>query len=315
MLSIEDAVNQITREPKGQPDVEDVTDVTEVEPEEAEEIEPEDTELENEETVDDGESPEVDDDDAEETEDDDDPLIAISTKRGTEEVRFSELTDGYLRQKDYTQKTQALSDEKRALEAEKQEWQSIRDQQYAQLQDQLATFAVAGPTEPEWDKLSGAEYDKARREWDGHQRKLSKAQEAYQALMHQQAMEHRARELNALHEHFPEWRNPDVERAVVGELVPLIEGYGFSQQDLAAMSDHRMFRVLDRLNTLEKAEARRMEGAAKVAKKVIKARQASPQRQKPGKVDPEIARRQKLDRRKAEGPLSIDDAVSFIMNK
>jgi hypothetical protein len=81
--------------------------------------EDEDTEEDEDEDSEDEEDEEVDDSKQKSTKDDDDPEIEITVQGKKEKVRLSELRKGYMRQADYTKKTQKHAEDVKAWEASK----------------------------------------------------------------------------------------------------------------------------------------------------------------------------------------------------
>jgi len=316
-FSVEDAAQGLLhKEPEGQPEAEEVADVTETEEVEAE------AEAETEEPVkeEDGQAEEIEADsdteeadEVEETEDDDeDPVIALSDGS---EVKFSELQSGYMRQKDYTQKTMALSEERKTFEAERQQVTDYMKQQYAQLEDQLATYAIEQVPEPDWENLKPEDYPKARANYDKAMKRRQEAAQAYQQLKQQQHMQTLERERDAMYQAFPDWRDPAVFQKEVSEMVSLAGEYGFSQEEMAAITDHRMFRVLNELKTLKGRQAQQKASAAKVAKRVAKTQKKPAPNTKPAKdQSANKARRQKMDRLKKTHSLQ-DAAAAIIMEQ
>jgi hypothetical protein len=312
-FSVEDAARGLLApEPEqGQPETEEEADVAEaedVEPEaEAETPEPEDGQPEEVEA--DAESDETDE--VQEAEDDDDdPTITLSDG---EEIKFSELQSGYMRQKDYTQKTMALSEDRKQFESERQQVTEHLKQQYAQLEDQLATFAIEQVQEPDWEKVKPEDYPRTRAEYDKAVKRREEARQAYQQLKQQQHAETLQREQQAMYQAFPQWRDPAVFQQDVSEMMSLAGEYGFSQEEMAGITDHRMFRVLDALKRLKKAEDKRKTSAAKVAKRVAQTQKKPAPRSKPAKdQEANNARRQKLDRLKKTHSLH-DAAAAIIM--
>jgi len=168
-LDIKDAASMLfPKEPEGQTEEESeevvpetIDDETEVEEVELEADDGETSEAETDEAEDSDEVEETDDE-----ADDDDPLITITTKAGSEDVKFSELQNGYLREKDYTQKTQALANDRREFEAGKDQANAANEQLNQQLLDALATFAIDQDQEPDWANVDPAQYPKMRAEWE-----------------------------------------------------------------------------------------------------------------------------------------------------
>lgn len=297
------AAAQEDAEPEAEEVLEDQPEV-----EETDESEPEDVEAEAE---DDGEEP---DDDAE---DDPDGLYEVAGEQFT----LSELREwkaNGLRNADYTRKTQELAEGRKAFEAERQQWEAEREtyaeqveQQKAQLKEALATFAIEQDPEPSPEGLTWDDYTKRKSAWDKRQAKKRQAQSAFQALQQEQHQETLKRETARLMQHFPAWRDPAVFKTEAEEMVRLAENYGFTPVEMAGISDHRMFRVLNELRTLKAEAEKRKESEKTAAKKVGKAAK----RLTPGaKSDPKNQTtkelRQKRDQLRKSG--SAEDAVAFM---
>lgn len=290
-MSEMDAIASLMETQEVQPELEVEEDETDEADEEAEPIE---AEAEEGEPVEDDEG-QAEDDESEEVEtEDDDPLIVIQTKRGTEEVRFSELQDGYMRMKDYTQKTQELADQRRSFDEERgKAVQQIRQQQ-TQLQEALATFAIDQVQEPDWENVKPEDYPKVRAQWENKLRKKQQATEQYRALVQQQQEETLRREQEALLGLFPEWRDPAVFGEVAREFVNLGGEYGFSPEEMAALTDHRMFRVLHDLKQAKAKANVTEQNKAAIAKRVAKAAKKPAPGSKPAKNQAEGKKRQAM---------------------
>ncbi len=314
VMTLEDAANGLlSKEPEGQPETEEPDASAEVEEQETEasQEEPEAEDSQAEEIQDDGESEESSD--AEEPDDDEDPIISLPD--GSEE-KWSDVVASRMRMKDYTQKTMALSEDRKTFESESANAREYLQQQYAQLQEQLATFAIADVSEPDWDSLEGKEYDIARRNYDKEMRQKSEAAEAYRQIQAQQQSEIRNREAQALLKAFPDWSDQTVFRKEAAELTELGATFDISHDEMAGIVDHRYIRILHRLKTLEAESSERKASAAKVAKRAIKAVKKPGTSPKPKEPNPEKARRQKRDALlKSKGHLSPQDAVAFIMEQ
>lgn len=307
-MSIEDAAKLLTEpESNDQPDQDIEADVSEVEADEVEASDDE-PELEDEQPEEVEADADADDAEVEEAEeDDDDPLIHLDVGGKIEEVKFSELTSGYMRNKDYTQKTQALADERKSVEAAK----IAAREETAKLQGELARLATMQEPEPDWSNVDPQEYPRLRHEWDRKQAEKQKAAETYSLLKQQQHEALVAREQEALYNVFPEWRQPEVMKQVASELSSAAADYGFTEHEMAMISDHRFLRVLNDLSTLKKGEKVKAANAAKVAKKVAKASKRSAPASKPAPQASQAKRqRQQMDRLKKTG--SIEDALALL---
>jgi hypothetical protein len=157
------------------------------------------------------------------------------------------LKDSFLRNADYTQKTQALSQERRALETrDATARQHIRE--YAQLialNDQIQAYDAV-----DWDALQKSDADAAQREW----RNLTLLKEKRAGVVEQFQRKEQARALDqqrqrarlieeghaVLARELPDW-SPDL----AGKIVTFgANKYGFSADEIAGIADPRMVRVL-----------------------------------------------------------------------
>jgi hypothetical protein len=154
-----------------------------------------------------------------------------------------------MRQKDYTRKTQELSEQRKAFEAEYQQVASER-QQYAQLLSALEQqLQQTSGAEPDWDTLRATdpiEYSLQWTEWQRGQQKrqlIAAEQQRMQQLAQveqQKAMAQTLeRERQALLTVVPEWK--DAEKAKVEKAMVIEQGkkLGFSDEELAQAFDHR----------------------------------------------------------------------------
>jgi hypothetical protein len=210
-------------------------------------------EVETVESEEEGDEPESDDgseDEGDEPEQVAEPeAITIEVDGETVTVNRDELKASYMRQKDYTRKTQELAEQRKAFEAEYQQIASER-QQYAQLlgalEQQLQQTAGA---EPDWDTLRATdpiEYSLQWTEWQRGQQKrqlIAAEQQRMQQLAQveqQKAMAQTLeRERQALLAVVPEWK--DSERAKTEKQMVIEQGkkLGFSDDELAQAFDHR----------------------------------------------------------------------------
>lgn len=229
--------------------------------------------------------PEGDEEDDESDEEDDegppepvdiDPAAKIKVKaNGTEtEVTFQELKDGYSRTQDYTQKTQALADERKAFEAERQETTQVK-QQWVGYLDQMdnAIKAVLGQRTPEeWAKLEQTDrytYLEERQREQQLKDRLSaveaEKQRTQQELQQKQQEEFGrvvAAEKEKLLEAIPAWKdNPDTANRDWAKIQNYAKHIGYTDQELKGIVDHRNVRVLLDAARLHSLEAKRAKGA------------------------------------------------------
>ena len=194
-------------------------------------------------------------DDEDETYEDDDTsqefdIMAAQVEVNGEEKTVEELKSGYLRQQDYTRKTQALSEEKKAFS----EVQAAVLQERAQYAEALPMLAQqiqqSVEQEPDWDTL----YDtdpalaaKAERQW---RKQLEQKQQQLQAVhaeqqRMQQLEQQRAAQMQSrfveeqrqiLPDVIPEWRDAKVAAQEAGEIRDFLLQSGFQEADIDGMN-------------------------------------------------------------------------------
>lgn len=215
-----------------------------------------------------------DEDTAEEPEDeapDLDPektLIPVMVDGKEERLPLAELTKGYLRQADYTRKTQALAEERRSFTGESE---GVRQErlQYAQLLPALARQIQQemGP-EPDWARLQAEDpvayvvEREARRE---RQEKIEAARAEYERIREGElAREDDSRrttlaeEREKLLQAVPAWKDADRLKADRVKIREYGAKLGYSEQQLSEVSDHRAVMVLYKAMKFDEAMSRRV---------------------------------------------------------
>ena len=229
-----------------------------------------------------GETPEAeasDLGDEDETYEDDDTsqdfdIMAAAVEVNGEEKTVEELKSGYLRQQDYTRKTQALSEEKKAFA----EQLAAVDQERAQYAEALPMLAQqiqqSVEQEPDWDTL----YDtdpalaaKAERQWrkqlEDKQKQLQAVQTEQQRMqqIQQQRMDQARAQFveqqrEVLPDLIPEWRDTKVAAQEAGEIREFLLQTGFPEQDIDAMNSALLVKMA-RLAMLQARGANRADKA------------------------------------------------------
>ena len=184
-----------------------------------------------------------------EEEEDKPPVFTVKVDGKNVEVTLQELQKGYSREADYTRKTQQVSEERRAFQAEADLVRTER-QQYSQLLGSLkAQLQQNAAPQVDMDRL----YHEDPIEWvkqrelvrdaekvhaaiNSEQQRLStiQAQEQYQSMQ-----AHLAQQQDALLKAIPEWGNPDKAKAEKTLLIEWGQKLGFSSDELKNIFDHR----------------------------------------------------------------------------
>jgi hypothetical protein len=171
---------------------------------------------------------------------------------------IAELKRGTLFQRDYTQKTQALSEEKKTFEAERQQVS-----QYAQQVEQLREYASWYaeqylPKKPEPfagdrmnDPMGYLQWSQKNDEWLAHaqafqqfQQQKTAADEQKKGETDKQFQARRLQEAEALGKAIPVFKDPVKGKAAWEAMVAGAAEYGFSPEDLDAVVDHRQLVIL-----------------------------------------------------------------------
>ena len=184
-----------------------------------------------------------------EEEEDKPPIFTVRVDGKNVEVTLAELQKGYSREADYTRKTQQVSEERRAFQAEADLVRTER-QQYSQLlgslQAQLQQNAAPqvdmdrlyheDPIEWVKQKELARDSEKVHAAIQSEQQRLShiQAQEQYQSMQ-----AHLAQQQDAMLKAIPEWVNPDKAKAEKTLLIEWGQKLGFSSDELKNIFDHR----------------------------------------------------------------------------
>ena len=184
-----------------------------------------------------------------EEEEDKPPSFTVKVDGKNVEVTLEELQKGYSREADYTRKTQQVSEERRAFQAEAELVRTER-QQYSQLLGSLqAQLQQNAAPQIDMDRL----YNEDPIEWVRQKELARDAEKVHaaivsekQRLSHIQAQEqyqsmqaHLAQQQDAMLKAIPEWANPDKAKAEKTLLIEWGQKLGFSSDELKNIFDHR----------------------------------------------------------------------------
>lgn len=236
----------------------------------------------------------------------------VRFKAGDEEVEVTldELSSSYMRQQDYTRKTQQLAEQRKAIESEAAAVAQERNQ-YAQALNQLGNqLQQQMGREPDWDALRQSdpiEYSLQYADWQRKTMQMQALQTEQarvaqlQAQEHQQRLaQHLERERQALDTLIPEWKDTTKAKAEKALILEQGKKLGFSDQELAQAYDHRAILALRKAALydamMEKAKAAKPAPTKAVA---------------PGRVEAPTSQRQKAKQQFAKSG-SISDAARLV---
>jgi hypothetical protein len=210
------------------------------------------------------------------------PRYYVKVDGEEQEVTLDELRNGYQRQADYTRKSQALAEQRKAYEANLQAIQSEREQysqalemMSAQQKNELAQYEnIDWKTLKEDDPM---EYMEKRLEYQDARDQLARVQQEQQRVSEQRrlqvleqtqkVMENEAKKLSEV---LPAYADPSSNLKT--ELRDYALSLGFSQDDLNSIVDHRVVVVLHKAMLQDRAAQGtvRKAKASKPVPKVVK---------------------------------------------
>lgn len=223
---------------------------------------------------------EPDNDEGEEVQEESQETPRYRVKVGDEEVEvdLDELQKGYSRTADYTRKTQALAEQRKAIEAEAQKVQeakALRDQyaQRLQLIEQMLTqqpeedLAALKDNDPIGYAVKMAEKMEREKQLTAVRQEREAVLAKQQAEQQQYLQTHLRQEAERLKAAIPEFADEVKSEVLKREIREYAKSAGFSDQELSQVYDHRAVVSLWKAAQYDKL----MKGKPGVAKKVAEA--------------------------------------------
>ncbi len=247
---------------------------------------------------------------AEKPEPQDDVFVTVNG----EKVAVSELKNGYLRQSDYTRKTQEVAETRKNLEALSQRVNQsvsvVADYLASKLpQEPNANLLYTGRTEDTQLYLQQkAIHDNAVHEMNQVLSAAGGAQQVSNELINQQREQIRTSELAKLADTFPETKTQEGKERFFQEASQGALGIGFTQDEISNELDSRLFILAHWAKKGMDAE----KAKEKAIQKVAKAPPVAPVKRQAG-VDAGSTARQKtaIDRHKKLGTVAAAMAVDW----
>lgn len=174
-----------------------------------------------------------------------------------QKVSIKELREGYLRQKDYTQKSQEAAEIRRHALETRQQSDQVRTE-YASKLDLInrALFSVYEERPPEyWEQLRQKDVSRYMLEKEGEREQREKMNaivgehqaeiQRFQAEAQRRHSERLAESRKVLAKEVPAWSNPSkLQQGTQRLRAKAVEHYGFPEEDLNGIVDHRVVLVL-----------------------------------------------------------------------
>ena len=183
---------------------------------------------------------------------DDKPVVTIEIDGKPTELTKKEIEAGYLRQADYTRKTQIVAEERRRV-AEVEQIAAQERQVYAQLlpvmQERILAFMPKAPDASLID-VNPAAYLKAKEEYDRTVGDLQAIQSEAKRLQEQSQVEHVQRlqayvaeNAQRLPELVPEWKDAKAYERDRPRVRDYLKGKGFSDDEINQAYDARLVAI------------------------------------------------------------------------
>lgn len=223
------------------------------------------------------------------------PRFTVKVDGVEMEVDEGELKAGYSRTQDYTRKTQALARDRQKFEQE--ELAAVRQERQA-LREKLDALESVLPSvgrEPDWadlrNRLTPEQFADQFTQYQEARQRMAVIAEQKQAL-HQRMLADEQRALEAqlvkanerLGELIPEWKDPEKGPTLREDLVSYAksEAYGYTDNDLAMITDPRLLVILNKARLYDQSQQRRTTLAERVDR-AITAKPSAPAPKPKGK--------------------------------
>ena len=202
-----------------------------------------------------------------------------------QELSADELRKGYLRQSDYTKKTQSLSEQRKEMENLTQQYSSqlqqiqAERQQYIQHLQALSENQDVKKFDIDWERLrleDPLEYVTKRQEFQEAKEKAEEVKTKAKQAMARSAAEKEQQwakvvedEKSKLIAALPEWGETDSQRQLATELRSYAQTQGYSEPEIDSLVDHRSFLVLRKAMLYDEMQnanpkAKKLKGKPKV---------------------------------------------------
>lgn len=175
-----------------------------------------------------------------EADSEEEPVYIIKIDGEEIEITETELKNGYQRQRDYTQKTQALAEQRRQFEV-------ARDQEIQALRSALAYHALPTAKEPQPEDFVGKpdQFVQAYNNWKKQADRQSQAKQLLEAITAEETQRVMQREAGLLQQAVPEWANEETRQADYQKMISVAaDRYGFTAEEVAGVMDHRLLLLL-----------------------------------------------------------------------
>lgn len=199
------------------------------------------------------------------------PRYKVKVGDEEKEVTIDELRKGYMMESDYRRKTSQVSEQRKAIEAKGAEI----EQQLTEAKE-LLDFEIQNLESPEMLELKEYDPQEYLKQYEKVQKKVdkfNKLQAKRQAEQAERMKEVARKEFEALTTAIPEWLDESVRSKEANDVFAKLRDFGYSDDELTRLTDHRMFVLARKAMMLDKINAQDLE-----AKKL----RTPPKTQQPG---------------------------------
>jgi hypothetical protein len=204
-------------------------------------------------------------------------LIPVKVNGKVVMVTEEEAASGYSRTEDYTRKTQALADRQRQFEQDEVTKVRAERELYAQNLGKISDALKAmTPAEPDWEVLRtqvsaetfAAEvlaYNQRQKQIERVEAEKAKVAEVQNADAEKGFRNYLQQEGAKLAEVIPDFKVPEKATKLRAELQEFGKSLGFTENDLAGVTDHRMVVVLHNAMLHDRAQKAKPKVESKIA--------------------------------------------------
>lgn len=203
--------------------------------------------------------------------DDEEELKYYNVKLDGEEfeVTLDELRNGYQRQKDYTKKTQALAETRKATQAKQEELDKLHEtfMHQATLANELLNRDLKAFEKVDWEKLKTEDpvaFMQQKIELqEVQERQKELIAQAAQAVQFQNKTKQEAQqkavqeEQSRITEAFPEWHSEDKRNEHQIKIADFARKHGFTDEELATVYQARDLVILDKAMKYDELQSNR----------------------------------------------------------
>lgn len=248
-------------------------------------------------------------------------LYSVKVNGVEEQVTLEELTAGYSRTKDYTQKTQLTAEERRKAtearqraEAEETSLRENNQKALAALKQLEQAINEQVPQEPDWEALKQSDpenYRDIRDSWDLYKERKAKIVEEREAVEKQVADDnakafesYRQAEDARLLEALPEWKDAEKLKADATKIAEhAVRVLGFTPEQITGIIDHRIVLALRKAMLYDEAQKAKPEIKNKLDKSISTAKPGGPSKKPSALVE---------SRKRLAASGSVEDAADVL---